>query len=49
MQGTSRDLKMMSEYNGKILTDLDIKEIILDVTVCGYKNPPSKMSYCGRQ
>lgn len=49
MQGTSRDLKTMSEYNGKILTDLDIKEIILDVRVCGYKNPPSKMSYCGRQ
>ena len=40
---------MMSEYNGKILTDLYIKVIILDVRVCGYKNPPSKMSYCGRQ
>lgn len=45
----SRNAKMVAGHSGMTLTDLRIKKITLDVRVCGYKNPTSKVSHCSRQ
>lgn len=48
-EARSRDIKMVTGYNWKTLTDSCIEKIAPDLRVCGYKTPTSNESYWSRQ